>query len=246
MAAFIYPQDGTGRVIGFDAVETENYETVSEITEHPVETGVSVSDHVRPLPDRISLVGFVSNQPIYIDPIKQRGIITSNELPIPEYFPSPEALLTSPGGALRFGAGALGNAIGDLLGLNEAKKASVLTFAEAFNAPSEKYVELLELQKNAVLLTVVSPLLFFDSMVIERVSAPRTAGNAGVSFQIDMRKLRVVESGQVTAAPVPVEPRGLPESAKGAQGAKPPDAGEDAVKPKSLAAQIADAFGAGI
>jgi hypothetical protein len=242
MAAWIYPEDGSNRIITFDVIEAETHETVSEITSHPVESGVEITDHVRPLPDRLSLVGYVTNQPIYVNPFTQRGELINFPLQIPEYFPSPEALLTSPGGALRFGAGALGDAIGDLLGF-EPPSAQLLAFSEPFNAIVETYETLLELQKSGILSQIVTPIRFYDDMIIERVSAPRIVGDSGVSFQIDVRQLRVVESGQVAAPPVPVEPRGVPEQVKGGQGAKPPDPGEDSEAPRSLALSLLDSAG---
>jgi len=243
MAAFIVPDDGSGRIITFDVIEAETHETISEITSHPVESGVEITDHIRPQPDRLSLVAYVTNQPIYVNPLTERGELLNFPLEIPEYFPSAEALLTSPGGALRFGAGALGDAIGDLVGLGGPSGAQLLAFSEPFNAIVETYEALIELQKNGVALAVFTPVRAYEDMVLERVSTPRTVGDAGVAFQIDVRQLRIVESGVVAAPPIPVEPRGVPESAKGGQGAKPPDAGEDAVKPKSLALQILQSQG---
>ena len=239
MAVFILPDDDSGRIVTFDVIEAETHESISEVTSHPVEVGVEVTDHVRPLPDRLSLVGYVSNQPIYVNPITERGELQNFKLEVPEYFPSPEALLTSPGGALRFGAGALADFI---FGPPEFN-AQLLAFPDQFNAIVETYETLLELRDNAVLCQVVTPIRTYDDMIIERVAAPRSAGDAGVGFQIDVRRLRVVESGLVAAPPVPVEPRGVPESAKGGQGAKPPDGGEDAVQPRSLALSILQSQG---
>ena len=243
MAAFILPEDGSGRVITFDVIEAETHESGSDITSHPVESGVDITDHVRPQPDRLSLIAYVTNQPIFVNPFTERGELINFDLDIPEYFPSPEALLTSPGGALRFGAGALGDAIGDLLGLTPEHKAQLLAFSEPFNAIVETYETLIEIQKGAVLNTIVTPLRVYEDMVLERVSTPRIVGDSGVGFQIDIVQLRVVSSGQVAAPPIPVEPRGVPEKAKGGQGAKP--AGEDDVTsvPRSLLLKLAQSAG---
>ena len=104
---------------------------------------------------------------------------------------------------------------------------------------------LLDLQASGVFLDVVTPLRGFDSMVIERVAAPRTAGDSGVAFGIDMRRLRVVESGQVAAPPVPKDnvPGGKPLVNKGGQGAKKPKPGEDPKKAGSIAYQAAKSLG---
>ena len=120
-----------------------------------------------------------------------------------------------------------------------------MNFSESFNAIGETYEILLELQAGGIFLDVVTPLRGYDSMVIERVAAPRTAGDSGVAFGIDMRRLRVVESGQVAAPPVPVDsvPGGKPLVNKGAQGGKKPGSGEDKKKPGSIAYKAAKSMG---
>lgn len=48
----------------FDIVKSENHEMSNTITDHPVEDGVNVSDHVRNNPDKISFVAVISNTPL--------------------------------------------------------------------------------------------------------------------------------------------------------------------------------------
>jgi hypothetical protein len=116
-------------------------------------------------------------------------------------------------------------------------------FTSPFNAIEETYAALREFKDSATLLQIVTSLRIYEDMLIERVSLPRNAGDAGVSFGIDVRQLRIVQSGLVAAPPLPAIPAGLPETSKGAQGAKPPDGGEDAVKPASLALQALQGLG---
>jgi hypothetical protein len=47
----------------FDAVLTEGHSWSNDITSNPVERGVDVTDHIREIPDQITLVGFVTNTP---------------------------------------------------------------------------------------------------------------------------------------------------------------------------------------
>lgn len=231
MTAWILPQDGSSRVVSFDAILDELHETVSEITEHPVEVGVDVTDHVRPLPDRVNLVGYSSNQPIIINPFTQRGELRSFKLEVPKYEPPLEP---TPGSIFRNTIAAVD---GLLFGEPEYT-AQILAFPDEFDAIRETYELLLELQKNAVICEVLSPLRWYQDMILERVSAPRTTGDSGVAFGMDLRQLRVVESGQVASPPVPEDPSGHPLQAKGSQGTKPPGAGEDDEQPASLAYQI--------
>jgi len=236
MAAYIIPDDGSERVVTFDVIEDENHETASEITEHPVEVGVDVTDHVRPLPDRITLVGYVSNQPIAPNPFTQRGELRSFKLEIPEWEVPLEG---TPGSLYRNAVSAVEGAI---FGAPE-RTAQVLVFPEVFDAPRETHEILLELQKNAVLLQVLTTLRWYEDMILERVSAPRRAGDSGVAFAMDLRQLRVVESGQVASPPVPEEPRGGKLAKLGTQGAKPPGSGEDEKKPASIAYNLLSSQG---
>jgi hypothetical protein len=237
MTAFILPDDDSSRIITFDVIESESHETVAEVTDHPVEVGLNISDHIRPLPDRLSLTGYTTNQPIFPNPITQRGEVSTIKFTPATYTIPVEP---TPGALYRAGIQALGS----LFGPADAS-VQVLTFAEPFNAIWETYEVLRELQANGVLLRIITPIRFYESMVIERVLAPRGAGDAGVAFGLDVRRLRIVESGKVEAPPVPADdvPGGIPLQNKGGQGAKPPSGGEDEAKSGSIAFEQAKALG---
>lgn len=238
MTAFLVPVDGSGRIVFFDVVESEFHESVSEVTDHPVEVGVNVSDHVRPLPDRFSMTGFITNTPIVVNPFTQRGELTSIPLEVPTWTPPLEP---TPGSLFRNAIGAID---GLLFGAPE-RVATVLTFPGIFNAVWETYELLRELQSNAVLMSIVTPIRLYENMLLERVGAPREAGNAGVSFGLEVRSLRIVASGQVEAAPVPADnvPGGVPLDNKGGQGATTPGDGEDPKSTGSIAFEKAKAYG---
>lgn len=237
MTAFIVPDDDSGRIITFDVIEAELHESIVEITDHPVEVGINATDHIRPLPDRLSLSAYTTNQPIAINPFTQRGELTSHKLKVPQW---KIPLEVSPGSIYRAGLSAA-------LGLFGSPDFSVqvLTFPDVFNAIYETYEVLRELESNGVLLQIVTPIRVYEDMVLERVSAPRQAGDSGVLFGLDVRQLRVVESGQVAAPPVPADdvPGGHPLLNKGGQGAKSPEVGEDGESTDSIAKQISNGTG---
>jgi hypothetical protein len=178
------------------------------------------------------MTAYTTNTPILINPFTQRGEQTSFEMEVPQWTVPVEP---TPGALYRAGLQAASAALAGLFG--DKRKATVLAFSEPFNAIYETYEILRELQSNAVLLQIVTPIRVYEDMVLERVAAPRQSGDAGVAFGIDVRNLRVVESGQVAAPPVPADdvPGGHPLLNKGGQGAKPPGAGEDESKGGSIA-----------
>lgn len=50
--------------IRFDATLQETHQDSSDITEHPVEGGFNVSDHIRQKPPTLTLTGIISNTPL--------------------------------------------------------------------------------------------------------------------------------------------------------------------------------------
>jgi hypothetical protein len=58
------PTGGALQVLVFDAVVTEGWELNAEVTEHPVEVGPDIADHVRVKLALCTLEVFVSNEPV--------------------------------------------------------------------------------------------------------------------------------------------------------------------------------------
>lgn len=65
MATIIY-SSATGRLsaVEFDCTGTEDHTQAAEVTEHPVEEGVDIADHVRPRLMQLSLTGTITNTPV--------------------------------------------------------------------------------------------------------------------------------------------------------------------------------------
>lgn len=63
--------------IALDVVEREGYESTAETTDHAVDSGVVLSDHVKRNPDTISLEGMVTNTPIIIPSTHMGGVTAS-------------------------------------------------------------------------------------------------------------------------------------------------------------------------
>lgn len=53
-----------GRELTFDATIVVSYQKQNVITEHPIEDGAVVSDHVQKQPDTVNLTGIVSDSPL--------------------------------------------------------------------------------------------------------------------------------------------------------------------------------------
>lgn len=60
-------QVGTGLdSIEFDATVQEAFHTTSKVTEHPIESGAVIADHILDSPDELQLDGIISNTPIML------------------------------------------------------------------------------------------------------------------------------------------------------------------------------------
>ncbi len=65
--------EGETVALEFDVATTETYGASAEVTEHPVETGSAVADHVRPASDTFTVEAIVSNTPIRVPSTQMRG-----------------------------------------------------------------------------------------------------------------------------------------------------------------------------
>ena len=71
-----------------DAVLVEGHNLDSVTTEHPIEEGADITDHIRILPDKVTIEGIVSNTPI-----GEVASIRENEAPFAgEFLPAADAL----------------------------------------------------------------------------------------------------------------------------------------------------------
>lgn len=157
--------NGVGEV-AFDVSVSEVYKTDADVTDHPVEKGSNITDHIRARPLLLTLEGIISNTPV-------------------EFLAS-----------LRF----------------PPKRAEI------------GYFTLLELQKQAKLVSVLTSLDQFDKMAIESVELNRdvSTGNI-VSIKLQMKQVRLANSLEVEK-PTRARQGATPKAKAGLKTAKPPSA----------------------
>lgn len=68
---------GQATSITFDATPEQVHDSDADVTEDPVESGAPISDHVKPLPRKVSLSIVVSNTPIAQPPDQMNGVTGS-------------------------------------------------------------------------------------------------------------------------------------------------------------------------
>jgi len=187
-----FAEQGTHRSMAFECIMTTTEERSSEVTEHNVEEGAAIVDHMRPKPDLIGIDVRVSNTPMdWEDP---DGI------------------------ARKYGAQQQTVSLDD--GRNPALagvSANLVGFTQDRNVLADTVAELDQLRLDAVRFDVVTRSGYYAGMVVEKATIKRELKNGkGGDIAISLRRIRVVSS-QTVASPKPKEPRGQLKVSKGEQ-----------------------------
>jgi len=179
-------ENGGEASILFDATVRDTHEASATITEHPVEEGANISDHVRPDLDRVTLSVVVSNKPI-VSPVDHNDGVRGSQQPVE---------LTGPDGEL-------------------LARANVLVFDGPMTRVRSVYEELLDLMKRGVPVGLLTSLREYENLGLTRVSPIREAesGDALVAT-VELKEVRVVSS-EIVEAPEPREPRGNTQRERG-------------------------------
>lgn len=201
MSAFLSWDNGNSSLL-FDVVTQETQTKSTMITEHPVEAGANVTDHVRPELDRVTIEGFVSNTPIY-------GLnAPSSMAQIPLDTPDPPTPI-SINGAI--------DLLSSFISPKQQVVANVMTFGSANDFVAAVIIALDKLRLNATLVSVICPSFAYDNMIVESVEVNRDASSGtGASISVGLREIRTVKSS-VTSAPQPSILRAKAQKARGAQ-----------------------------
>ena len=224
---------GAAQSLELDVDLQESHDLASDITEHPVEEGADVTDHVRPRLRRVTIEGYVSDTPMLTNPgVADVAEFTSLELQIPA---KPQQISLSAG--LAAGLSAVSDA---LFGPTPPLKVTMLTLEDVPSRKRAIYDALEDVRLNARLCRVITSLHEYDNMLIEQVVPTRTpASGTGAGFVVTFKEVIQVSS-DVTVAPVPAETLGAVKKAGGAKNAKA-DEGKADEKKKSVLAKMVDA-----
>lgn len=227
--SFLLP-DGQLQLIVFDAVTRDVHESTAEITEHPIEEGANISDHVRPNLDTVELQAIVSNHPIREPRTQMDGVIgAQGELEITGVRSPPFV-------------GALGAAARVVLGGAPVvlAKANVLLFDGEVDRVRTVYDELLRLKNSGTVIGILTSLRNYDNMLIRRISPIREAASGNSLFvTVEATEVNIVSS-EVADAPDPEETRGGVNQNTGQQNTDDADETSNA-RNQSWAAGLVDA-----
>jgi len=181
----------------------ESHGVGAEVSEHPVEFGVNVADHIRPTPRTITIEGLVTNHPIDM-PLSHAGSATMDRSslalqaaanPLPRVSPSSIQIEGEPSigplGALpgiNQGVailGALGIKLGTRVKLAAEQyhvkldtkatySAAVVRFTEPFDRVSAVHDALLQIVETSQLVKVVTGLIIYTSVALTDLTVERS------------------------------------------------------------------------
>lgn len=187
---------GEAEVVTFDATLRETLSAGATVTEHAVETGADVADHVRPSVRKAVFEVFVSDSPAEEPSTLMygaRGRVASVELQA---------------GAQRvMKRGATGAKAAEYV--NEAVKvsASVLQFDAPFARRERVYEKLEQIRSERRVCIAICELAELDDVVITNLSAPLDDKSGdGIAFSLEVTQIRFATS-QTVEVPDPESPR---------------------------------------
>jgi hypothetical protein len=198
----------------FDVILSESHELTTLVTEHSVEQGSAIVDHVRPNPDKVTLEVFVSNTPIY----SSDGTVGALTLDVPQ--PGPTDKDGNPDNRfLAGGTTALLDKGLQLIGLQKGLPTQVTANVLRFQGPTDYvrncYAKLRLLRDSATLLRLTTPRADYDNMIIETVTMHRDKSTGtSANFTLNFRQINIVTS-RVVAAPIPSVPAAAPVQPNG-------------------------------
>lgn len=205
--------EDTTYYIRVDATVQAAHMYVNTVTDHPVERGANITDHVRPDPVRLNLVGVVSNAPISLPTDNANGAV---ETRITHYVNRPGVRKVTPllsaGVPIQiaqtsFGARPATPPAGPAAAVmvrNEREYyagARVLAFSTEFDRARAVFEELVSLRTLGTLIRVETDIADYDNMVIESLTVPRdvSIGDA-LQFELTLKQVILAES-ELVAAP---------------------------------------------
>lgn len=200
--------DGSGPFM-FDAVMSETAEHSSTATEHPVEQGANISDHIRDNLDNVSLEIKVTNSPLQ-DLYGFGMTVGGVDLKVPTFDRTPAP---TPGALMSAGI----DAVKSLIAGPTNYKAIVQSFPDTQNFCAFVLGQLIDWKERGVLGKVILGDRTYESMIITGVTSKRESDTGdALDISLTLKEIRLVEAKLVTA-PKPTEKRGAISKPKGRQ-----------------------------
>lgn len=190
--------------IWVDVSISETHGVGAEVTDHPVEAGSNIVDHVRPLPRTFSIEGLITNHPVELPKSHAGGArVNAAGIPIqaaimgqPQRVPPSQVIIEGepslgpwgliPGadqgaavlGAMRIEVRARRQYAAEHNAIDNTRQQSwsstALQFTEAFNRVTEVHAALVNIVESSKLVTVVTGLMTYNSVALTDLQFERS------------------------------------------------------------------------
>lgn len=183
------PNKATVACLSIDATIEETHSSVARPTEHPIESGSFVSDHVQIVPDELTIEGVHSNTPISFES-QIAGLVTSGLIALSAKAAGQLGTVGRDSNVIRGAAsgllgGVIAGTVGGLLGLenNDERPKTAFEFLRAA-------------QKAVSPLRIVTGFKEYSDMVLTDLTVPRRLeiGDA-IRFTAVFKQIQLVKSG---------------------------------------------------
>ncbi|MGE0785985.1 MAG: phage baseplate protein [Sandaracinaceae bacterium] len=209
MADIVFDDDGTLVPVVIDATPEERHRMSAIATDHDVERGVTITDHVRPEPRTLTLLAVISDTPIRATDALG-GSLQTYELELPAR------------SAHSRSARQTGPSSWEPAEVSEraADPVRVQLFTPDVENPTrvvDTWATLLDARDRALLATVTTRLETYESMVLLEATTTRTAADGTwIRCELTFRQIRQVAL-ELVDDPVPARPRDRARVDRGSQ-----------------------------
>lgn len=181
----------------FDIVTSEVPTYVADVSQHPVESGLEVADHIQLKNPSLKIVGTISNTPL--DLATTVGNLISGVQGLVTSASFRENALNS---GMQQAAGIAGAAM-----LGGGNKAAILSKIKGAAGPAAADTvarsALISAWQNKSIFDVVTKRIRYKDMAISSLSFPRDSSTGlSVIFEIEMQQVRIVSTGTVNLSDV--------------------------------------------
>lgn len=262
--------------VWIDVSIRETHGVGAEVTDHPVEVGSNIADHIRTLPRTFSIEGLVTNHPIEV-PKSHIGGARASTAPIEILAARPQSQRVPPHSVVIDGEPTVG-ALGILPGVDQGVailgalrievrskrqfaaehnpidnqrtqqySAQALHFTQQFDRVGEVYAALMNIVESNKLVTVVTGLVRYDSVALTDLQFDRSADIGANALKFSAQARALrIVQSETVRLPDPVQPRAKPTKSQGRQA---PQQTNPAVLPsgdKTMARKVLDSIVQGI
>lgn len=189
-------ESGQSFHLTLDASVSEQHQLDSEVTDHPVESGVNFADNIRPLPDMLTLNGVISNTPIFLPP----DFAEDANFEIIKIKPPPATIGNTLGRVIPIAGALLSGVVLPIKG----QEMQVLGFDTEFNRDVSCYNALRKIRDDGTLVSIVTTLHTYPSMALQGVQILRDAkSGSALVLTISAKQIRVGSTENVDVPAIP-------------------------------------------